>query len=105
MLLRESTIPVLAIGPNVPESTAQKLRLKHILVPLDGEKTAEAALPVAKRLAADLNAHISVVRVVPRVADFSYQTQTAIYDPKLDKILEQRACETSLPDRRSIWLS
>ena len=37
-LLRESTIPLLAIGPDVPESMARKLQLKHLLVPLDGEK-------------------------------------------------------------------
>jgi len=90
-LLREATIPLLAIGPNVPEATPRKFRLKHLLVPLDGEKASESALPVARQLAADLGARISVVRVVPWLADYSYQTQAAVYDPKLDKVLEQGA--------------
>ena len=92
-LLRESTIPLLAIGSDVPKTTPGKLRLKHVLVPLDGEGPAEAALPAAKRLAADLDGRISVVRVVPWMADYSYQTQSAVYDPDLDKVLEQGASE------------
>ena len=90
-LLRESTIPLLAIGPKVPESTAGKLRLKHVLLPLDGEKASEVALPVARQLAADLGGRISVVRVVPWINDYSYQAQAAVYDLKLDKVLEQGA--------------
>lgn len=92
-LLRESTIPLLAVGPDVPESTPRKLRLKHILVPLDGEKDSEAALLAATQLAADLEGRISVVRVVPTMAAYSYQTQAAVYDPELDKVLERAASE------------
>lgn len=90
-LLRESTIPLLAIGPNVPKPDPRKLRLKHILVPLDGGEAAEAALPVARQLAGDLGGRISVVRVVQWMADYSYRTQAAVYDPNLDKVLEQGA--------------
>ncbi len=90
-LLREATIPLLAIGPNVPKSTPRKLQLRRMLVPLDGEKASEAALLVARQLATDLGGRISVVRVVPWMADYSYQTQAAVYDPKLDKVLEQGA--------------
>lgn len=92
-LLRESTIPLLAIGPNVPKPDPRKLRLKHILVPLDGGEAAEAALPVARQLAGDLGGRISVVRVVQWMADFSYQTQAAVFDSRLDKVLEQAGSE------------
>ena len=64
---------------------------KTKLVPLDGEKASESALLVARRLAADLGGRISVVRVVPWMADYSYQTQAAVYDPNLDKVLKQGA--------------
>ena len=43
------------------------MMLKHILVPLDGSKNAEANLSYARALAEDLGARVTLLRVVPPI--------------------------------------
>ena len=78
-LIRESHIPVLAVGPQLLR-TKGKPRLKHIMVPLDGTKESEAALPVGMALAKEAGARVSLVRVMPGGAEFAYPAQTPLYD-------------------------
>lgn len=92
-LLQESTIPLLAIGPTALKAAPRQVRFKHVLVPLDGGKGAEAVLPVAQMLAKSFDGHISLVRVVPWATDHSYTVQMAVYSPSLDKALEGAGSE------------
>lgn len=71
-VLRRGDRPVLLIRP--PESEARPeierngLTLRRVLVPLDGEPAAEAALPFSVTLARAYHADVALLRVVPTLA-------------------------------------
>jgi nucleotide-binding universal stress UspA family protein len=89
-LLRTSHVPVVAVGPNVP-AHSDKIALKHLMVPLDGSPLSEAALPVAKAIAASAGAKISLVRGVRwAVQAYPYSLPDA-YIPQIDDELEAGA--------------
>lgn len=90
-LLRESPIPLVAVGPHALQRSTAEVSLKHLMVPLDGSPLSEAALPVAKTLAAALNARISLVRAVRwAVQTYPYSLPDA-YIPQVDQELEAGA--------------
>lgn len=63
-VIRQGTVPVLFIRPETekgPEITA----FQHILLPLDGLKDHEVAIPVAVSIAAKCDAQIRLLTVVP----------------------------------------
>ncbi len=64
--LAHSAVPVLVrhIGPRAHGFVALESLERRILVPLDGSTLAEKALPVARQLAGEWNAEISLVQVV-----------------------------------------
>ncbi len=92
-LLRESRIPVLTVGPRARSTATNEMHVGHIMVPLDGSEYSEAALPVAKELAAAFGARLSLVRVVPWAVDYVYPGQPTMYEPKVDQALEEAAVE------------
>jgi nucleotide-binding universal stress UspA family protein len=71
-VLRESAVPVLAVGPmSLHGVEPQAIQVRRILVPLDGTADAESALPRAAEVARDLEAEISLIRVVrPLLQDY-----------------------------------
>ena len=63
-VIRQGTVPVLFIRPDtVKESGEQPIR--QILLPLDGSKSHESAIPVAVFLAAKCEAKIRLLTVIP----------------------------------------
>jgi nucleotide-binding universal stress UspA family protein len=65
---------------------------KHLLVPLDGSRLAEAALPAAARLAALLDAQVTLVHVVERKAPPEIHGERHLADPdEADAYLEEVA--------------
>jgi len=60
-VLRGSQVPVLAVGP---QAAVPEVRMKRILVPLDGSTDAEEAIPYAIDLAHGLGSKIDLLRVV-----------------------------------------
>lgn len=75
-IIRGAPCPTFVIGPSARGAPPAFTR---VLVPLDGSKLAEEALPVARMLAERLNAELRLVRgVTPRtVPDESARTLTA----------------------------
>jgi len=63
-VLRQAAMPVLLLRP---EPAAKLVRLKTLLVPLDGAPDAETALPLATGLALKTGAHVRLLLVVPTV--------------------------------------
>jgi nucleotide-binding universal stress UspA family protein len=59
---RHAPVPTLIVRAG--EQPASAVHVTRILVPLDGSALAEASLPMARRLAADLGVPIHLVRVV-----------------------------------------
>ncbi len=68
-VLRRGDRPVLLIRPpEGPAAEAAKPDLRLLLVPLDGQPAAEAALPVAAVLARAYGAELVLLRIVPTLA-------------------------------------
>ncbi len=91
-LLRESSVPVMAVGPkSLEKKHAGDFAIKHIMTPLDGSDRAEQAIPVAHQLAQKLNARLTLVRVVKwAVQAYPYALPDA-YLPQVDQELDAGA--------------
>ena len=90
-LMRESRIPVVAVGPHALQRSNAEVAVNHLMVPLDGSPLSEAALPVAQALAAALKGRISLVRAVRwAVQTYPYSLPDA-YIPQVDQELEAGA--------------
>ena len=63
-VIRQSDIPVLFIRPDTVKDLTMR-PIRQILLPLDGSKTHEVAIPVAVSLAAKCGAKIRLLSVVP----------------------------------------
>ncbi|MDR3573445.1 MAG: universal stress protein [Anaerolineaceae bacterium] len=63
-VIRQGTIPVLFIRPDMVKDTGMN-PIQQILLPLDGSKAHEVAMPVAVYLAAKCEAKIRLLTVVP----------------------------------------
>jgi nucleotide-binding universal stress UspA family protein len=93
-LLHNAPVPILAVGPRVPEPAAwTAVTIKHVMIPLDGSEMAEQSLPVAQRLAQTFGARISLVRVSAWTAvTFPYDLpENYVFYPQLDAIWEEAA--------------
>ena len=64
-VLKESHVPVVAVGPHVLERPPADAPLDHLMLTLDGSEMSEQALPVARSLAEKLGAKLSLVRAMP----------------------------------------
>jgi nucleotide-binding universal stress UspA family protein len=69
-VLRRGTRPVLLIRPpeTAPSASAAPFDVRRLLVPLDGQPPAEAAMPFAATMSAAYAAEVLLVRVVPTLA-------------------------------------
>ena len=63
-VIRQGTVPVLFIRPETVKDMEQK-PIRQILLPLDGSKSHEGAIPVAVFLAAKCEAKIRLLTVIP----------------------------------------
>jgi len=90
-LLRTSKVPIVAVGPHALEKSTAEVSMSHIMVPLDGSPLSEAALPVARTLAAALKGRVTLVRAVRwAVQTYPYSLPDA-YIPQVDEELEAGA--------------
>ena len=90
-VLREVSIPVMAVGPHTLERRVTDVAYRHIMVPLDGSALSEAALPVARSIAAGTDARVSMVRAVPWAVQTYPYTLPDSYVPQIDDELEKSA--------------
>jgi nucleotide-binding universal stress UspA family protein len=86
-LLHTSRIPLLVVGKNVADAEAGHYAPKHLLVPLDGSKLAEVALPHARALADAFSTRVSLIRVAPFAVEAYPMTVPQMYWPDVDKAL------------------
>lgn len=90
-VLRDVSMPVMAVGPHALERGASDIAYTHIMVTLDGTPLSEAALPVARSIAAATSARISIVRAVPWAVQTYPYTLPDAYVPQIDDELEKSA--------------
>lgn len=71
MLLRTAPRPLLLVRPDGATTAADgnRVRIRHVLVPLDGSAIAETAIPHARRIGEPFDARYTLVRVVPPIDD------------------------------------
>jgi nucleotide-binding universal stress UspA family protein len=101
-LLREATLPVMAVGPSTLERGAQGVPLRHIMAPLDGSAMSEAALPLAQDIARAAGAKLSLVRAMRWAAMAYPYTLPDAYLPQIDDELEAGAKAYLKRQRESI---
>ncbi len=92
-LLRSSDLPILVTGPKALDSKRSATGIKKIMVPLDGSKLSEAAIPVAAGLAKALGATICLGRAVRWAVQAYPYTLPDAYVPQVDEELEKGAKE------------
>jgi len=63
-IFRNAPCPVLTVGPHSWQSDPRSVRLKHILFPTDFSADSARALPLARAVAADFGAAITLLHVV-----------------------------------------
>jgi nucleotide-binding universal stress UspA family protein len=85
-LLHLAPCPVLLLTPDPAADRAGIAALRRIAVPLDGSELAEAALPVAARLAAATGAALQLVRAQPFVLS---STAPYPYVPEIGEVQEE----------------
>jgi nucleotide-binding universal stress UspA family protein len=88
-----SQVPVLSVGPHALERTGDVPAFARVLVPVDGSRFSEAALPVATHIAAALQARLSVVRIIPWAVQLYPYTAAGTYVPELDSALEAEGAD------------
>ncbi|MDA0262940.1 MAG: universal stress protein [Chloroflexi bacterium] len=76
-VMRASTVPVLAVGPNRVDGKDLDGSIRTIAVPLDGSETAEAVLPHVETLAGLLSLEVVLLRVV-RLMPWAYGAHDGI---------------------------
>ncbi len=92
-LLRQSRAPVLAVGPKLLEQQRPGAEIKKIMVPLDGSKLSEQAVPIAGALAKATEASVVLVRGVRWAVQAYPYTLPDAYVPQVDEELEKGAKE------------
>jgi nucleotide-binding universal stress UspA family protein len=92
-LLRQSKLPVLAVGPRLLEMRRPRADIRKVMVPLDGSGLSEQALPVAAALARAANARVLLVRGVRWAVQAYPYTLPDAYVPQVDEELEKGAKE------------
>jgi nucleotide-binding universal stress UspA family protein len=90
-ILRNATIPVMAVGPHALQHPRGDVTFSHLMAPLDGTPMSEAALPVAARIAHATAARLSLVRVVRWAVQSYPYTLPDAYIPQVDEELEKAA--------------
>ena len=92
-LLRRSHVPILAVGPKLLEKKRPSADIRKIMVPLDGSKLAEQAVPIAGSLAKATGATVTLVRGVRWAVQAYPYTLPDAYVPQVDEELEKGAKE------------
>jgi nucleotide-binding universal stress UspA family protein len=65
-IFRQARCPVLTVGPHADGRFQHPVAVKHILVPTDLSPESAEAVPYVALLAAEFDAHVSVLHVLPR---------------------------------------
>ncbi len=71
-VLHATTSPLVVVRPNEPESDPQEIRLRTVLVPLDGSTMAEQVLPYVIPLAKAMNLQVVLTRVTPSAEEYDF---------------------------------
>ena len=90
-VLRNASVPVLAVGPHALQRPTAEVKVGHVMVPLDGSALSESALPPAQAIAASMKARLSLVRVVRWAVQSYPYTLPDTYIPQVDEELEKGA--------------
>jgi nucleotide-binding universal stress UspA family protein len=90
-VLRDTRLPVMAVGPHALQRDGSETHFKHIMVPLDGTPLSEAALPLARTLMERTGARVSLVRAVRWAVQTYPYTLPDAYVPQIDDELEKGA--------------
>ena len=91
-VLRGSRVPIFVVGPTIlRRGPPGPLALRSLLVPLDGSRESESAMPVALELAESTGAQITLLRVVPPVLSDVKIGLPEAYPPELDRRLIKSA--------------
>ena len=99
-LLHESRVPLLVVGKEALERKTVTPSVQHVMVPLDGSRLSEAALPPALEMARATKARLTLVRAVPWAAQAYPFFTPGMYVPQLDAQLKAGATDY-LAQRRS----
>lgn len=95
-IIKGAKTPVLVVYSKEKSTTKKIPAFSHILLPLDGSKAAEAALPYAGLIATKMKAKVSLLRVVsPLVDQYAGPPEGYVvdYTGKVMKALEEEAQE------------
>lgn len=97
-IVRAAHVPVLLIRRPAGEAALQKQRLiRRILLPLDGSRLGEAALPYAEHLGILLNAELVLINVIqPDPVPIPYEGYMVIPEPKDPEEQRKRYAEEYL---------
>lgn len=90
---RSSPVPVLLVRPGAPDGTPT-MPFRRIVAPLDGSPRAEAAIPVAARIAAGLNVPVLLVQAIDSrmlAAPLSHEALPAISARMLQTLRDDAA--------------
>ncbi len=93
-ILHASALPVLVLGPRLLEAwPPTEVGVSSILVPLDGSRASEAALPTAVEIAGETGAQVSLLRVVPPPPTHAPVGPSEGYPPEIDERRQQAALD------------
>jgi len=100
-LLRESHLPLVAVGPGALRPTIERRPLRRVAVALDGSRIAEQAVPAARAIAEAAGAELMLIECVGwAVQQYPYGLPAALA-PELDDELEA-AARTYLLEQREL---
>ncbi|HEX7103710.1 MAG TPA: universal stress protein [Nitrolancea sp.] len=89
-LLRTASGPILIVRARNASDQPTQVAFKKILVPLDGSKLSESALPFAVELAQSAGAHLQLVRVAETFRDEIPQNAPSLFaSPSYKSMLER----------------
>lgn len=91
-VVRASTVPVLAVGPNSVDGKDLDGAIRSIAVPLDGSEMAETILPHVENLASLLSLEVVLLRVV-RMVPWAYgaHERVPLDTTEIEEALEEEA--------------
>lgn len=89
-VLHEAKLPVLLVSAR-EKAVPEKVSFRRILLPLDGSKLGEAAMPWAEEMAARVKAELLLLRVERTAPQLAWAAEIALYQRDDRAILEAEA--------------
>jgi len=95
-IVRGTKVPVLLVHSKEKGSITRQAAFTHVLLPLDGSKAAEAALPITESIANKIKVRVSLIRAVsPLVDQYAGPPEGYVvdYTGKVMQALEEEATD------------